>query len=356
MTATAPTGTTPDRSSRAAPRRSTYRITSLDAVRGLAIVILLVTAHPGPRDAMPAQLTHAQWHGLTFADLFFPLFLFAVGAAVPFSRRAASARTALRRVALLFALGVVLETVTEADVGFHTSGVLQHIAVAYLVAWAILRAPQQWWVPLSGALLGAVWLGHVLVAGPGQDPWGRDGTFVHLVDNWVHGSFRTEGVMQSAISAVNVVAGARAGRLVVERGTGRATLRGAVQLTVAVVAVGLVLAPLVPVNKRLWTPSFAVLSAGACFAWFALAVWVGDVRGRRRAVQPLVVLGSNPLAVYMVFQVAASLLRRVNGTWAAPFEALVPPLALTLVLSVVWTVLGYLFCRALWRRQVFLTV
>jgi predicted acyltransferase len=356
VTAPRPAGTTRDRSTSGAPGRSAYRVTSVDAVRGLAIVILLVTSHPGPRDAMPAQLTHAEWHGLTFADLFFPLFLFAIGAAVPFSRRAASAPTALRRVVLLFLLGIVLETVTEADIGVHTSGVLQHIAVAYLVAWLILRTPRQWWVPLSGGLLAAVWLAHGLVAGPGVDPWGRDGTFVHVVDNWVHGSFRTEGFMQSVTSAVNIVAGALAGRLVVQRGNGRATLRGAVAWTVALVAVGLVLVPLVPVNKRLWTPSFAVLSAGVCFGWFALAAWVADVRGRRRVVQPLVVLGSNPLAVYVVFQVAASLLRRVGGAWAAPLEAVLSPLVLTLALSAVWTALGYLFCRQLWRRRVFLTV
>lgn len=332
------------------------RIESVDAVRGMAVVILLVTSHPGPRDAMPAQLTHAEWHGLTFADLFFPLFLFAVGAVIPFSRRAASAPTALRRVALLFLLGMALEAATEATFALHTSGVLQHIAIAYLVAWAVLRAPRSWWLPLSGALLGAVWLGHLVVAGPGEDPWSADFTFVHLADNWLNGSFRTEGALQGVTSAVNVVAGALAGRLVVERGSGRATLRAAVRWAVALTALGLVLAPVVPVNKRLWTPSFAMVSAGACFAWFALAVWAADVHGRRRLVRPLVVLGSNPLAVYVAFQLAGSMLRRVNATWAAPLEAVVPPTLLTLLLAAAWTGLGYLFCRALWRRRLFLTV
>ena len=46
--------------------------------------------------------------GLTLADQVFPLFLFTVGASMPFSRRAQRPGTVLRRVVVLFLLGSLL--------------------------------------------------------------------------------------------------------------------------------------------------------------------------------------------------------------------------------------------------------
>ncbi|HZK52248.1 MAG TPA: hypothetical protein VFD47_11875, partial [Actinomycetota bacterium] len=58
------------------------RLRSLDALRGLAIVVMLMAGNPFMREDLPVQLKHPEWHGLRFADLFFPLFLFVVGIAM----------------------------------------------------------------------------------------------------------------------------------------------------------------------------------------------------------------------------------------------------------------------------------
>src|ERR687887_2157158 len=75
------------------------RVLAIDVVRGLAVVGMLLVNDAGIPAAMPQALRHAPWQGLTLADQVFPLFLFTVGASMPFSQRAQQPAAVLRRVA-----------------------------------------------------------------------------------------------------------------------------------------------------------------------------------------------------------------------------------------------------------------
>jgi predicted acyltransferase len=329
------------------------RLVALDAARGLAITVMLLAMHPGSNRYDLAQLQHPTWHGLSFADLFFPLFLFAIGVSMTLSARATDLPYVLRRAGLLFVLGIALASLKHE--GFVLTGVLQHIAGAYLLAFAILRAPRRWHVPLAGALVGVVWLGFVLWAG-GDDPWGRSGTFAHAVNDAVLGRFSSEGVVQTAISAVAIVGGSVAGHLTREVPDRRRLVRHLGIWAVALVGAGLLLSLAVPINKRLWTPSFAVLTVGTSFAWLALGVRLVDVAGRRRIVAPLVHLGTNPIAVYVAFMAALALLNNHAASW---FPQLDPMGSLTLgatVYAVGWTALGWLFAYGLYRRRILIKI
>jgi predicted acyltransferase len=332
------------------------RVLAIDATRGLAIVILLLAVHPGPRDGLPFQLTHPSWHGLTFADLFFPLFLFAVGAAMPFSARTATARSVLRRAALLFLIGVGLTSAKNLTLGL--AGVLQHIAGSFLLAWLALKLPRRLQLPLCVAVVAGFWVGFVLVAGPGADPWSRDGgTLAHVVNGWFFGAFRTEGVPQTIISFVNVMAGAFAGRWVMEHDDRRVVLRKVAVAAVALVAIGLVMAQWVPINKKLWSPSYTVLTSGTSLGWFALALWAVDIRGWRRWAQPFVELGSNAIAVYVVLMLSFSLITPHRAPLDEVVAQWVPwPGVVSMTWGLAWVLLGWLFCHVLYRRRIFVKV
>ncbi|MGH2685441.1 MAG: heparan-alpha-glucosaminide N-acetyltransferase domain-containing protein, partial [Actinomycetota bacterium] len=212
----------PAAGSTAPPKR---RVLSLDAARGFAIVIMLVALHPGPRGGLPYQLTHAKWHWVTFVDTFFPLFLFAVGAAMPFSSRASEWKAVIRRVGILVLIGMVLVAAKHGSFPRGGGGVLQHIAIAYLGARVILAAPRRWQLPIvAGALavISAIW-----IVAPSGDPWGRDTSLAHLVDEWIYGGFTVEGTVQSLVSIVNVMGGVVAGRLVKERTSDHRVVRTA---------------------------------------------------------------------------------------------------------------------------------
>ena len=61
------------------------RLISLDVLRGLTIVLMVLVNNPGSWQTVYWPLLHAQWHGLTPTDLVFPFFIFVMGVAIPFS-------------------------------------------------------------------------------------------------------------------------------------------------------------------------------------------------------------------------------------------------------------------------------
>ena len=326
------------------------RLLSLDAARGLAIVVMLVAMNPGPT-GRPDQLRHPTWEGLTFVDLFFPLFLFAIGVSMTLSRRGLDARHVVRRAAVLFALGIALSSLRHE--GLWVTGVLQHIAVSYLVAFAVLRAPRRWQLPLAVGIVGALWAAFVLWAA-GSDPWGRTDTLAHAVDGALIGRFSTEGSLQAVMSSVTVLGGAFAGRLVRTVPDRRVLLRAVVTRAVGLCALGFLLALVVPLNKRLWSPSFLMLTLGTSFAVLAACMWLADLRGVRRPIAPLVHVGTNPIAIYVLFMTVLALLRNYGDALTPAFAPVANPTLGYLAYAAGWTALWWLFAYSLHRRRIFI--
>jgi predicted acyltransferase len=335
----------------AAAASSPPRVRALDAVRGLAIVVMLIVMNPGPASELPAQLHHPEWHGLTFADLSFPLFLFSVGVAMKLSRRGQDPRHVLYRAAVLLVLGIALASLNHES--FRSTGVLQHIAAAYLVAFVVLRLPRRRQLPVIAALVGLYWAAFVVWA-PGHDPWAPSGTLAHQVDGLLLGNFTTEGALQSLISGVTVLGGAFAGRLIQDIPDRRRLLRIIAVRAAGLVGLGLLLAVFVPLNKRLWTPSFMVLTLGASMAWLAIGIWLIDLRGARQATAPLVHLGTNPIAIYVGFFATLSLLRNYGGPLVPDIAPAGSVVAGAFVHAAAWTVLWWLVAYALYRRRIFI--
>jgi predicted acyltransferase len=356
-TATASNATTPNApaagaSAAEAPARTRPpRLLALDAARGLAIVVMLVVMNPGPVAHMPAQLHHPDWTGLTFADLFFPLFLVCVGVAMTLSPRGMDVRHVLYRAGVLLVLGIALNSLKHET--FAKTGVLQHIAVSYVVAYLLLRLPRRWQLPVAGAMLLAYWAVFVIWA-PGSDPWSQSGTLAHTVDGRLFDGFTTEGTLQSLISSVTVLAGAFVGRMVKAEPDRSLLMRKLAVRGAGLIAVGAAFAFVVPLNKHLWTPSFTVLTIGTSLAWIALGIWLIDLRGARRATAPLVHLGANPIAIYIGFFAALSLLRNYGDPILPTIEPAGSAALGAYLYAAVWTVLWWLVAYALYRRRIFL--
>lgn len=325
------------------PRR--VRLQALDAARGFAVVIMLVVMNPGPTDDLPDQLHHPDWHGFTLADTALPLFLFASGLSMTLSRPTLDTRQVLRRVGLLLSFGVALATLKHQTLTFN--GVLQHLAGAYLLAWAVLRLPRRLQAPAAAALVGAVWLAFA-AWGAGGDPWAPGSTLAHQIDGILYGGFATEGTLQTIASAATVVAGASAGRLVRAHPRAAELVPALAVRAAGFVAAGLLLALVVPLNKHLWTPSFAVLTIGTSLTILAVGLWLIDVRGLHKVAQPLVHLGANPIVIYLLSMAALFSLRNYAG-------ALLPTLG-AVPWAIAWTALWWLGARALHRRGIFVKI
>jgi len=66
------------------------------------------------------------------------------------------------------------------------------------------------------------------------------------------------------------------------------------------VAAGELLGLWFPINKKLWTSSYVVFTAGLALLSLALGYWVLDVRQWRRWSKPFVVFGKNAIAAYVL--------------------------------------------------------
>jgi predicted acyltransferase len=336
----------------AAPPRPP-RLWALDAARGLAIVVMLVVMNPGPASELPGQLHHPDWHGLTFADLFFPLFLCAAGVAMTFSSRGLNGRHVLYRAAVLLALGIALASLKHET--FGVTGVLQHIAGACLVAFLVLRLPRRSQLPVTAGMVILYWVAFTVWA-PGDDPWAATGTLAHEVDGFILGGFTTEGTLQTFISGVNVLGGAFVGRLIHDVSDRERLVKLLVARAAGLIGLGLLLSLVVPLNKRLWSPPFTVLTVGTSLAWLAIGIWLIDLRGARRATAPLVHLGANPIAIYVGFFTSLSVLRKHGGSLVPDIAPGGSVVAGAFLYAGAWTALWWIAAYALYRRRIFIKI
>ncbi|MFY7852355.1 MAG: acyltransferase family protein [Brevundimonas sp.] len=316
--------------------RPAGRDVGLDAFRGLTVLLMVLVNLQGDAATAFPWLAHAAWNGLTLADLVFPWFILAVGLSTPLAARSGPAATwgpAARRVAVLVALGVALGWLIRPSVDpteIRWVGVLQRIALVYLVCALVARASRGPWIPAGLAIAGLAVhsLALLLVSAPGESgpslAMGQ-GFSAWLDQTLVPGRLHRErwdpeGAW-STLSAIGTgLAGVALARLRAGRGPG---LMAPVAL--GLIAVGLALTPLLPLNKALWTASYALVAVGTGLA-LLLALSAVMAAGRARPVTDLLVFaGRTALTVYVVHMLLIALLVRApfgQTLWASGFQAI----------------------------------
>jgi predicted acyltransferase len=321
----------------ASPLERSARLRSIDVFRGAAIAAMILVNCEFSHDEAYHQLVHASWNGWTFADTIFPSFLFIVGVSLTLSTASRLARGdsrshllghAVRRSALLFASGVVVDWLrvparTFPYVGLQghlqLTGVLQKIAVCYLVAFLIFL-----WAGLWGTVAGIVALS-ALYAGllffypvPGCGPASLDMgcNFPDYLDGVLLHGFRSNdaaydpdglGAVPSAVTSV--LFGVLAGIFLRREPRSQRRAFGLFGGGLALIATGLAVATWLPINKPLWTTSFAVLMAGLSALALAGCMWLVDGRAFRSWLRPIEILGQNAVAAYLISRLVGNLPR-----------------------------------------------
>lgn len=383
-------------------RDDSGRLLSLDAFRGVAIAGMVLVNNPGDWSALYPPLAHARWHGWTFTDCIFPFFLFIVGVSMVLStrRRAAAGDDGAalllglwRRAALIVLIGLLLNLIPRFDLAtLRIPGVLQRIGLCVaLAAPVVLLTRPRAWVAWIVALFVAYGVPMLLVPVPdasgavaaGVLEPGRD--FGAWVDRLLLGghlwsaskTWDPEGLVSTLPAVATLLFGALTGH-------GLLTRAPAAEKTAWVFAAGLALlglgtlldAVLMPINKSLWTPSYAVFMAGWALLAFGLCYWLLDAAPQpavrataRRLLLPLVIYGMNALFVFVLsglvakalasFTVMADDVRSVS--WKAwTFEPLAALPVSAEARSLLWA-LGFqalMFGVAwwMWRRRWFVKI
>lgn len=373
------------------------RLMSLDVFRGLNILIMIVVNCCGPGSFR--QLQHSAWNGCTLTDLVFPFFLFITGVSLtcsfasrmqgtPLERADARLRLLphiVRRAATIFAIGLLINAFPHYHLAtWRIPGVLQRIALCYLVGsvlylWSGTRTR---WAVIAGLLVGYwILMRYVPVPGfgiptvniPLLDPDRNLAAWLdrRLMMGHLYEKVRDpEGLLSTLPAIATLLFGVAAGEWIRElRGDAGQLLRRLIGVGVACFVAGELWGLSFPINKKLWTSSYVLLTAGLAMMALALCYWLMDVKKVRGAwtVIPLV-FGTNCIFAYAFSEFAAISLvvAKIHiGGQLVSYKQAFNSFTFDRIPGTQWSELGYAlfytaFCWAvtwlLYRRKIFLKV
>jgi len=125
----------------------------------------------------------------------------------------------------------------------------------------------------------------------------------------------------------------------------------------------------IPINKGIWTGSYAIFMAGMSLVCLAVFCWLIDLRGHQKAATPFVIFGRNAIAAYLFSELLSKTIRAIEVTRADGrrstlkrylFDTVYAPLApgkcASLIFAVSFVLLTFLLVWAMWKKRWFLKV
>ncbi len=389
---------------------ATTRVLSIDAFRGFVMFLMLAEAlrlwtvhawYPTSRfwAIVEFNTTHVPWQGCSLHDLIQPAFSFLAGASLPFSianRRARGERFsnllghAVWRSVVLILLGIFLRSMESPRTYWTFEDTLTQIGLGYTFLFLFAFAPLRAQVAAFVVILVGFWAAFVLypLPGPGFDypqvgvpadwPHLYSGFLAHFnknanlswaFDRWFLNLFPRESPFLfnsggwSTLSFIPTLAtmmlGVWSGAWLKGARPPLDKLKGLVAAGVGLTLAGLLLQWLhiSPIVKRIWTSSYTLYSGGVVILMLATFYAAIECRGWRRWAFPLLVIGANSIAIYVISWtmehfVLAALVRHLGP---APFAILGPPFEPVLrgvgVLIIFWSILLWMY-----RRKIFLRI
>lgn len=369
------------------------RYLSLDVLRGLTVALMVIVNSPGTWDHVYGPLRHAPWHGFTITDMVFPSFLFVVGNAMSFSMQKLQAKgdsaflkKVFTRTALIFLIGLFLNAypfVKYLDGGTYGPvdltavrifGVLQRIALCYCIAALVVH-----YLGIKGSVIFSViallaFWALMYFFGDRGDPYSLAGNAVVKLDLWLIGPvniykgegipFDPEGLLSTLPAAVNVIGGYLAGRYIQKRGNRRETVRGLMLAGFILIAVSLLWDSVFPINKKIWTSSYVLLTVGLSTWVLAALMLVIELAKIRKWTYFFEVFGRNPLVLYALsgMIVKTMTLIRIDGIGLKPwlfdhvFLKIASPLNASLLYAIAYMLLIWAIGYWMDRRKIYVKV
>ena len=372
----------------------TQRNVAVDAYRGFVMLLMMAeilqlsrVAKALPGNAFWGFLayhqTHTQWVGCSLHDTIQPGFSFLVGVALPYSIAARLARGgmfgrlflhALWRSFLLAALGIFLRSTHSPQTYFTFEDTLTQIGLGYPILFLLAWWKPKWqWTALVLILFG-YWLAWAMYPAPQPGVftgflahWNKGNNFGNAFDVWFLNLFpRVKPFVENGGGYLTLSFIPTLGTMILGLAAGqwlraaapaipmrRLLAAGGIGITAGLL---LHLAGINPIVKRIWTPAWTLFSGGLCFLFLAAFCWLIEVKQWRRWAFPLVVIGTNSIAAYLIAhlweQFFLDTFRIHLGPHAfaflgAPYEPLLRGIA---VLAAYWLVLYWMYRRKLFLK------
>jgi predicted acyltransferase len=325
---------------------------AVDAYRGLVMLLMMgeVMSFAAVARAYPGNLfwrilaynqTHVPWAGMSLHDTIQPGFTFLVGVALPYSiaSRARKGESlgrqifhAMWRSLVLILLGFFLRSLGRPQTYFTFEDTLTQIGLGYTFAFLLAYCRPKWQWTALGVILFGYWLAWALYPAPGP---GFDYAAVGVRPGWTHNftGFASHWNMNSNLGQAfdvwflnlfprasrflfndggyltlsfiptlgTMLLGLRAGEWF-RAAAPKIPVKKFLIAGAILMAAGLLLhfTGICPIVKRIWTPAWTLFSGGVCFWFLAAFSWIIDVKGYRKWAFPLVVVGMNSIAAYLI--------------------------------------------------------
>jgi predicted acyltransferase len=390
------------------PAISPERNLAIDAYRGLVMFLMMAevlelarVARALPESAfwriLAYHQTHVEWAGCSLHDTIQPGFSFLVGVVLPYSIASRVARGssfprmfvhALWRALLLVVLGILLRSIGRPLTYFTFEDTLTQIGLGYPFLFLLgFARPRTQWIAF-GAILAGYWLAWALWPLPGPEfdyqavgvppdwqhgftgfaaHWNKNANFGNAFDQWFLNLFPRRApfvanaggylTLSFIPTLATMILGLVAGRWLRESAPAIPMRKLLAAGAIGIIA-GLLLhlTGISPVVKRIWTPSWTLFSGGICFLFLAAFSWIVDVKRYRAWAFPLVVIGVNSIAAYLIVHLWESfIIASFRTHLGADFFAVFGPGPQTVlrglaVLAVYWLVLYWMYRRRLFLR------
>jgi predicted acyltransferase len=381
---------------------------AVDAYRGLVMLLMMgeVMKFASVAQAFPHSLfwrilafnqTHVEWAGMSLHDTIQPGFTFLVGVALPYSIasrtskgrsfRQQLAHTLWRSLVLIF-LGIFLRSTGSGQTNYTFEDTLTQIGLGYTFAFLLAHCRPRWQWTALGAILFGYWLAWAIYPAPGANfnwaavgvpadwrynftgfaaHWNKNSNLGQAFDVWFlnllprASRFVYNGGGYLTLSFIptlgTMLLGLRAGewfraaapRIPVKRFVVAGILLAAAAILLHVTGV-------CPIVKRIWTPSWTLFSGGVCFFFLAAFSWVIDVKGMRKWAFPLVVVGMNSIAAYLMahlwedFIVSSLHIHLGYGVFQIFGAGLEPLMVGIAVMLTYWLILYWMYRKRLFLR------
>ena len=356
------------------------RLLSVDILRGLTVAGMILVNN-GYGDSF-ATLQHSKWNGLTLCDLVFPFFLFIVGVSCFLSLSKTNfepSRNALRRILkrtlTLFLIGIVLnllhnilkENIPDFE-HLRIWGVMQRIALCYLaVSLFAIFVNHRYTVPVVCIILTAYALLLLWGNGYAQD---AEVNILAIADRTIFGydhlyhksPVDPEGLLGTLPSIAHVLLGFYCGKILKQTPTVEGKIKRLAIAGTVFTVVGLALSIVLPVNKRVWSPSYTLITCGlACLLLVLLMMMIDYYQGEKRLKNNLLTLfrvfGVNALALYVSSEVLAMLFSRFgvnDALYAAIHQVVLPYKWASLLYSLSFVFINYVIGYILYVKKIYI--
>ena len=354
---------------------SSQRLLSLDILRGITVAgMILVNNGWGESFEM---LGHSKWNGMTPCDLVFPFFLFIMGISCylslvksEFKPTPQVIRRIVKRMVLLFVIGLFINWFDHAIEGdllcfghLRIWAVMQRIALCYgIVSLFALFCNHKYTLHTIVGLL--VIYTAIIVLGNGYE-YDADVNILAQADLKLFGydhiyhksPVDPEGLMGTISSVAHVLLGFYCGMLIRKRETVEQKVIALFVVGAIGVIGGYLLSYGLPLNKRIWSPSYVLMTCGLASLLQALLMYVIDIQKKSGWTTFFHVFGVNALALYVSSELLAILLKNIGVSEVIynGIHAVIPALKwASLAYAIYFVMLNFAIGYVLYRKKIYI--